>query len=187
MKPIPARNSQRGVVLAVVLILLLVMTLLAVASLSGTVLEERMGTAQLDRNLSLQAAEAAMREAEEIVRGKPAMPAVGAACDAGLCPRPDPSEPGDPDEWQRWMNDALWEDPDQYGVAEVDLGDVTASPRYIIELLDDAVKDDEICTTGGDVSLEASCTLTSSRYRITVRSAEEGRAVVMLQSIYVMP
>ena len=80
MRRMTPRNAQRGIVLAVVMILLVVMTLLALASLGGALLEERMGTAQLDRNLSLQAAEAALREAEEVVRGKPAMPAVGDPC-----------------------------------------------------------------------------------------------------------
>src|SRR5690606_39485389 len=42
----PGGRRQHGVVLAVVLILLLVMTVLAIASLSGTLMEERMSTAQ---------------------------------------------------------------------------------------------------------------------------------------------
>ncbi len=183
-RPTP-RKAQRGVVLAVVLILLVVMTLLALSSLGGALLQERMGTAQLDRGLALQAAEAAMREAEEVARGKPALPAVGDPCEDGLCPRPDPTVE---EEQQRWLNDGFWDDGSgNYAEAVVELGDVTARPRYIIELMDDAVPDPKSCVTGGDVSLEANCTILSSRYRITVRSAAEGRAVVMLQSIYAVP
>ena len=184
---IPGRHRQRGVVLAVVLILLLVMTLLAVASLSGTVLEERMGTAQVDRNLSLQAAEATLREAEARVRAlnDAEIPAVGDDCNAGICPMP---QPGVADEQQRWLNPGFWDDDSGFWAEfQTDLDDVTAQPRYIIELVDDAVADRQTCTTGGDVSLEANCTLTSQRFRITVRSAQEGRAVVMLQSIYAKP
>ena len=53
--------------------------------------------------------------------------------------------------------------------------------------MDAEVPDPESCITGGDVSLESACTMLSSRYRITVRSAAEGRAAVMLQSIYAVP
>jgi len=177
-------KRQRGVVLAVVLILLVVMTLLALSGLGGALLEERMGTAQLDRNLALQAAEAAMREAEEVARGKPAVPDDG-SCAAGLCSRPDPT---DPDQVQRWLNDGFWDDDSgTWAEADVELGGLAVKPRYIIELMDDAVPDPESCVTGGDVSLEASCTILSSRYRITVRSAADERAVVMLQSIYAVP
>jgi type IV pilus assembly protein PilX len=177
------------VVLAVVLILLLVMTVLAIASLSSTLMEERMGTAQYDRSLAFQAAEAAMREAEEVARGKPALPgggAVGAGCANGLCARPDLADPG---ERQRWMNDGFWaEGSGFWAQANVAVSDLALQPRYIIELLDDAVQDDKICTTGGDVSLEANCTMLSSRYRITVRTPEApGRASVTLQSIYAVP
>src|SRR5690606_41371682 len=91
-----ALSVQRGVVLSVVLILLLVMTVLAIASLSGTLMEERMSNAQYDRSLAFQAAEAAMREAEEAARAKPPLP--GSGCDDGSCARPDPT---DADERQR--------------------------------------------------------------------------------------
>ncbi len=184
----PTRKSQRGVVLAVVLILLLVMTLLAVASLSGTLLEERMGAAQVDRNLSLQATEATLREAEQVVRGltdNSTLPDPGEDCAAGLCPMP---QAGEEDQQQRWLNDGFWDDDSgTWAEFATDLDGVTAQPRYIIELIDDAVADRQTCTTGGDVSLEANCTLTSRRFRVTVRSQEEGRAAVMLQSIYAVP
>ncbi|MDQ2703145.1 MAG: pilus assembly protein [Pseudomonadota bacterium] len=184
MRKVPNRAAQRGVVLAVVLILLLVMTLLAVASLSGTVLDERMSTAQLDRNIAMQAAEAALREAEEIVRDEPDVQAAG-TCSAGICAKPDFT---DPDEQQRWLIDGFWDDPDN-GWAEtvISIDGLTARPKYIIELIDDAVTETQNCTTGGDVSLEAACTQKSSRYRITVFSAAENRAAVMLQSIYAIP
>lgn len=179
-----APAGQRGVVLAVVLILLLVMTVLAIASLSGTLMEERMSNAQYDRSLAFQAAEAAMREAEETARAKPPLP--GSGCDDGICARPDPT---DADERQRWNNPGFWDDGSgNWAEADVEVGDLAAKPRYIIELLDDAVQDDKTCTTGGDVSLEANCTILSSRYRITVRTPDQaGRASVTLQSIYAVP
>jgi type IV pilus assembly protein PilX len=61
-------GSQRGASLLVVLILLLVMTLLGLAVLRGTLLEERMSANMYDRSLAFQQAESALREAEDKVR-----------------------------------------------------------------------------------------------------------------------
>jgi type IV pilus assembly protein PilX len=63
----PAR-AQRGISLLIVLILLLVTTLLGVVVLRGTLLEERMSANMYDRSLAFQAAESALRQAEEQVR-----------------------------------------------------------------------------------------------------------------------
>jgi len=63
---IPQR--QRGASLIVVLVLLLVMTLLGLAVLRGTLLEERMSANMFDRSLAFQQAESALREAEDKVR-----------------------------------------------------------------------------------------------------------------------
>ncbi len=64
-----SRNRQEGAVLAVSLILLLVVTLLAVSSMQGTMLEEKMAGNTLDRNLAFQSAESAVREAEIAIEG----------------------------------------------------------------------------------------------------------------------
>ena len=61
MTALPASPvRQRGASLVVVLILLLVMTLLGLAVLRGTLLEERMSANLLDRSQNFQAAEAAL-------------------------------------------------------------------------------------------------------------------------------
>ncbi|MEE9494785.1 MAG: PilX N-terminal domain-containing pilus assembly protein [Gammaproteobacteria bacterium] len=56
--------SQRGAVLFISLIMLLVMTLLGVSGLKGTTIEEKMAGNLLDSIHALQAAEAALREGE---------------------------------------------------------------------------------------------------------------------------
>lgn len=63
-------HSQKGVALIVVLMLLLVMTLLGLASLRSTLLQERMSAALFDRSIAFQAAESALREAETFVAGQ---------------------------------------------------------------------------------------------------------------------
>lgn len=57
-------RGQRGAILIVSLLLLLVMTIIGVFAMRGTTLEERMAGNLRDRDLAFQAAEAALREAE---------------------------------------------------------------------------------------------------------------------------
>lgn len=180
-----APQHQRGVVLAVVLILLLVMTLLGLASLRGTVMEERMSASQYDRSLSFQAAAAALREAERWAESKPGLPTSG--CANGICVTPDPDVSSD---LQRWNNADFWDDDSgnwRAATTATDADGLVAEPRYIVEFMSDDVEDAQSCTTSIDVALEAACKTKSSRYRITVRSQQEGRAEVILQSIYTVP
>ena len=169
-------SRQRGVTLVVVLILLLVVTLIALASLRGTLMEERMSANVLDRSLSFQAAEAALREGESVAVDKDTVwPASG--CTKGVCGKPDPAAA------PVWDDEAVWADAPE---AVVTLGDKTAKPRFIVELLADDVPPKGTCTTSGDVS-ETTCSGIERRYRVTARSEAEGRASVMLQTIYAVP
>ena len=59
-----AMNNQGGAALIVSLIFLLLMTLIGVTSMQSTTLQERMAGNTRDRNLALQAAEAALRQGE---------------------------------------------------------------------------------------------------------------------------
>jgi len=77
-----ARKRQSGVVMAVSLILLLVVTLIAVSSMRGTMFEEKMAGNSLDRNLAFQSTESAVREAEVLIEGVASLG--GFTGDAGL-------------------------------------------------------------------------------------------------------
>jgi type IV pilus assembly protein PilX len=68
-------RAQRGAVLVVALMFLVVLTLLALTSMSGTTLEERMAGQYRDLNIAFQAAEAGLRDAERDLFG---VTAVGA-------------------------------------------------------------------------------------------------------------
>lgn len=61
-------KRQRGAVLAVGLVILLVITLLGLAGIQGTSLEERMAGNSLDRQRAFQAAEAALLVGEAYLR-----------------------------------------------------------------------------------------------------------------------
>ena len=66
---IPARHGQSGAVLVVALLFLLIITMLGVTSMQSTTAEERMAGNARDQNNSLQAAEAALRDAWYDING----------------------------------------------------------------------------------------------------------------------
>jgi type IV pilus assembly protein PilX len=178
-------QSQRGAVLAVVLILLLVMTLLGLASLRGTLMETRMSANQVDRSLSFQAAEAGLREGEAaatgiLVSALPGGGAAGSGCANGLCAMPNPAATT-----QVWQDPLVWAAAPS--VSATNFLGKTATPKYIVELLAVNVPPTGSCTTSGDVSPDAECHGTEKRYRITAQSDATDRAQVMLQSIYSVP
>ncbi len=82
-----ARAVQRGNTLLTVLVLLLVMTLLALASLRIGSLEERMTANLFDRSLAFQATEAALREGEALALSL-ASPPADDKCVQGVCGQP---------------------------------------------------------------------------------------------------
>jgi len=113
---------QRGVVLVVSLIMLLVVTLIAVSSMQGTVLEEKMAGNTLDRNLAFQTTESALREAEIFVEGLVSLG--GFSGTAGLFGLTDV----EPDH----ALIATWNDATKYVVATAD-NDSYDAPRYYIK------------------------------------------------------
>lgn len=65
------KSKQSGAVLLISLVILLVLTLLAISGMQGSVMQERMATAQRDGMLALETAERAMREAEAALDNLP--------------------------------------------------------------------------------------------------------------------
>lgn len=173
--------GQRGVALVVVLILLVVMTLLALAAMRGSILQERMSANEYDRSMGFQAAEAALREAEVIAKDKPKP--TGAGCTDGVCSTPEPT---DAPRWE--LDDAAWNAiSKEVSVWAPNAAEPLAGkPRFIIELMATDAKSAN-CTTSGDVSPDAACSETEYRYRITARSRAQGRADVILQTMYAAP
>jgi len=169
-------SGQRGAAtLVTVLILLLVVALIGLASLRGTLMEERMSASVRDRGLAFQAAEAALREGELLAATKPALPAAG--CLKGLCAKPDPKAA------PVWEDDTVWTNANE---TVVTLGGQTVKPKFIVELLANNIPPRASCTTRNVIG-EGGCSGTESRYRITALSRADGRAEVMLQSIYAVP
>lgn len=170
-RAIPRR--ERGVALVIVLILLLVMTLLGVASMRGTLLEERMSGNLFSRSLAFQAAEAALREGEALALSKPDFPAQGCTA-AGLCATPI-AEIG---RLERWLDPAFA----QWANAAVSLGPDAGTAQYFIEDMGAAPN-----WPGCNREIPASSQCASRRYRISARSSVTGRAQVIVQSSVIVP
>ena len=68
------RAQQSGAALVIALIFLLLMTLLSTSTMRSAAMQERMAGNTRDYNLGFQAAEAALREAEDYLRTTAALP-----------------------------------------------------------------------------------------------------------------
>ena len=185
-------HPEHGVVLLVALVMLLLVTVLGLASVRMLTMEERMAANSFDRNLAFQAAETALREGEALADFQslaangpnagfqnPAMVCNNlnnGACANGLCSPPNTN-----------CSAARWEDPAFAGWRNA-IGAVsplaTGTPQFFVEHLGSGFPCDPQSPTQN---------LTCERYRITARShnpdvqanpAAEGRAAVVLQSIY---
>lgn len=159
---------QRGAALLTVLLLLLIMTLLGIASLRSGLLEERMSGNMLDRGVGFQTAEAALRQAEAVIQGRPDY----SAGLPGLYPLPIAD--GTP----RWVDGG----PNGWANA-ANLGGTSAavSAQYLVEEMGTAPT-----WRGCDrvIPIDPSCL--TGRFRITSLSQAPGRAQVMLQANYAM-
>lgn len=171
--PLPRR--QRGVALLVVLMLLLVMTLLGLASLRGSIMEERMSANLFDRSLMFQAAESALRQGEDFA----ATTTPGqytAACTNGLCTAP--STTADVTFTNRWLLD----NPPYKATSTVTSGTLSVTPGYFIEYMGSAPN-----WPGCDRENPVQAGCLGPRYRVTARATAPGRSQVILQSSFTSP
>ena len=89
-RPIQFARRQRGAVLIVSLMLLLVMTLLGLGASQSTRMQERMAGNQRDIELAMQGAEAGLRASESMVsQSVPDTKVFDDACDNGVAPPPN--------------------------------------------------------------------------------------------------
>ena len=166
------RRQQRGISLIVSLVLLVVVTLVGLASMRGVSLQARMSATTHDRSLAFQAAEAALREAEArtatAVAGN--FPANG--CADGYCAAPVSTDKA------RWLDDAFtgWKTSTAPAPAEA------AVPEAIIETTGTAPN---WATCGQEIPRLPNCDAT--RYRVSARSTADERAAVVLQSHFAIP
>ena len=184
-----ARRRQRGLSLVTTLVLMLATLGLGVAVMGVNAMEERIIANTKDRDLALQAAEAALRDAELDVANNvnPTTP-FSNACASGLCT--PPSQRGalgalaslavdDARLGFDWTVDATVRRYGQY-TGSAQFPSVTQQPRYVIE------KFSYLGTPAGEsVVLGSEPVAPGVGYRITARAVgARPETVVVLQSIY---
>jgi type IV pilus assembly protein PilX len=119
-----SHRRQRGAVMIVSLVFLLVITMLAVGGMQNTLLEEKMAGNASDRNLAFQSTESAVREAEIFIEGIVSLGNFGNA--GGLRGR-TAVEPG-------YYDQTTWTDANKYIEATTDFGSYD-EPRYFVKHL----------------------------------------------------
>lgn len=182
VQPSSARQA-RGASLVVVLILLLVMTLLGLAVLRGTLLEERMSANLLDRSQNFQAAEAALREAEGMIAAGVVWganpPAAGSGCNNGMCGSPvaGSADRATDAAFAGWRNAAS---NLNNGIA----GAQAVQPQFFVE---HAGWSETWFECNLDAKYRGTDLCIRPAYRVTARSEANGRASVILQSNFIAP
>lgn len=159
---IHSRDRQGGVSLVVVLVLLVAVSVLGIAVLRSSAMQERMSANLRDRNLAVQATEAALRYAQNKVLGggdwDTTEPDATSCANQGICPT------GSAPNWQA-MPAGTYDDQ------------IPDPPEYWIEYLGQGPAQKGSCD-----QLPPSLDCFSPMYRITARTRSEGRANVMMQA-----
>jgi type IV pilus assembly protein PilX len=131
MKTTSRTNAQRGAALVVALIMLLVMTVLGIAAMQVTRMEERMAGNSRDINLAFQGAEAGLRDGEGRINAMTTRPL---PCSAAPCAvwRRDFLAQDLRDQLLAWWNT----NGTEYGAAgTAELTEVTRDPIVVTESL----------------------------------------------------
>jgi type IV pilus assembly protein PilX len=173
-------TGQRGSVLIVTLMILVMLTILGIAAMATSTQEEKMAGGTMDQNIAFQAAESALRDAEQYIYSSvTSTSGFSAACTGGLClPSITASNIWETVNW-------TGSTPISYGAstAALPVSGVLTQPKYIIELLPDlpAAPGNSLSST-----LRSSSTGDGTAFRITAMGwGKQSGTQVMLQSIYV--
>lgn len=163
-------SGEHGSVLVIALVMLLVLTMMAVVGVQSTSMQERMAGNMRDASLAFQAAEAALRDAEDYINDTNStiqFEKKFADEISGHYAEPDSS---------LWNNPSTWSENASIQI-RTGIDHVALEPRYIIELVEYAWEGDSIkLGEVPDIYI----------YRVTSRSVGGSEdAVVILQSVYI--
>lgn len=180
-------GKQSGFALIVGLVVLLLLTLIMLTALKLASLEERMAGNLRNQNIAFQAAESALRDAEELISSKvapfaqldlrtgPFQQSTTPVCVNGLCQRSEPLVVDGEMEWPAAPSAAIRSMvPNQVRTISTFVSGVPddQQPQYVIELL--------TVNGGAAQGLEQEV-----RFRITARAqGQDPNSLVILQSVY---
>lgn len=162
----PSRPRQAGMALITGLIFMVALTLIAMAAMRTTMLEERMSGNARDRDMAFQAAEAALRAGEQVLRGA-TLPAF--ASGTAYTPR---IAQGTLTTY--WISTHPWA---TQSTAAWQPAGTNAAPRFVIEEMP--------AKTGGGGGLGIGAVPDSGVYRVTARGiGRSADTIVILQAVY---
>jgi type IV pilus assembly protein PilX len=145
-------RAERGAALITGLIFMVVLTLISLAALRTTLLEEKMSGNARDIDLAFQSAEAALRAGESVLNGAslPSFAATGPYLTAS----------SGRSNTTYWTQTLTWGAGDAVALSSVPLGSYSA-PQYVIEQMPSGV--------AGGFSLKSGPITEAGMYRITAR------------------
>lgn len=179
------RSRQSGIALVVALILLVVITLVGLAAMRGTIMQQKMASNLYDREVSFQSAEAAMRAATDLIGINTAI--VARNCQAGgvVCLANPFDDPGLPAGSIKTV--VAGSGSGQFTKSQV----AQSQPQYVVENMGNWA--DPSSSTGFNQTANAAqygaqgASTTAIYYRVTARSGDPAsvgdRAVVTLQAM----
>lgn len=179
------RAGQRGVALVVALLLLVVVTLVGLAAVRGTIMQQKMASNLFDRQIAFQSAEAAMRAAQARIAAYPGD--IARNCQAGgvFC-QANPFDDRALDT-SKIITVAPGTAPGQFKASKL----ATSQPQYVVENMGNWYNPSTSTGFGQSANAHnygAQGTSTAAvYYRVTARSGDpakaENRAVVVLQAM----
>lgn len=167
------KKQEKGFVLVVGLVILLIMTLLTLYGTSNSLIQEKISGNTQDQNMAFQTAEQALRTAEEyIFENINTTSNFNINCNGGLC-LPNVNTPV----WEK----IDWEtNNDNILTIGNTINGVYKQPKFIIELLDNAP------LTPGETIKNTNNSIKGLTYRVTVLAwGSRSGSKVMIQSIYI--
>lgn len=171
------KRRQRGLVLITSLLFLLMLTIIGITALSTTTLEEKMAGNTRDLNIAFQAAEAALRDAENWLAQQSSEPTAVSTCASPPC-----------DVWQSnvlpdlsTQTDSWWQaNAREYRTSGTrEITEAGADPRHVIEFLKTV---SDTLRRGHEYAPEPG----NSYYRVTARgTGGTSTAQAVVQSTFV--
>ena len=171
-----ALSRNRGVALFISLVLLLVLTIIGVSAVQTTTLETRMARNEHDTLLAFQAAESALRDAEDALED---IVTTAVFTDGGADGLWTVADLGDPN---RWEQAGIWSGGTSV-VAPSAVADVAEDPRYVIEHVATVVREENAYQINDPYAANAADRI--EMFRITARGVGgTANASVLLQTTY---
>jgi len=169
-------SNEKGTVLAISLIILLLISLIGITGVQVTSLEEKMAGNTKDLNLAFQAAEFGLREGESFVRAQTGSTVFAGS--GGLL--------GEVNDEPDFSNPENWTD-DNSNQVDSDFGPdgVSEQPRYIIKLIGQTDLNNNQEGNLGNIGSDTSSGGELVNFRITAKGTGSNSGSVVLQSYYV--